>query len=214
MIVGVLALSLNSPLASMKVLQTIDQHRFLLESALADSHGYKNVTILGVSSARRLREAINTQLRVGFEAEVASNRLVDGKANPSRGVLEKALQESFGKAGLDLQVQSAAVEITSAGVSASSSQSGKDDGPRKFAVLVAIIGVVACACAATLCLVRRRSARSAAAKECGDSVGEDPTVVVSNQINEIKEKHLSETDVDLASVSTGTPSTHSEVSEP
>merc|ERR1719440_2384443 len=93
----------------------LGQHHSLLENAIASSHGYK-VKILGVDSARRLRDAsaMNTQVRVRFEAQVSGRSPVSDEASDLEGELERALQQSFTKAGLDLHVQSATLSISSA----------------------------------------------------------------------------------------------------
>merc|ERR1739845_143469 len=117
-------LSLGSSLPSVEVLEALDQHGYLLEKAVAQYHGYKQVAILSVDSARRLREAVGTQVRFRFEATSHSTT----ETIRPQGELETMLQKSFEEAGLDFQVQSAATEIISSEVSTSSSQPAESGG--------------------------------------------------------------------------------------
>lgn len=212
---GVLAISVSSSLSSAKVLETLDQHRTLLERAIARSHGYKKVTILGMDSARRLRDATSTQARVRFEAEVAGNVLVRSEDAYHAVELEKALQEAFVEAGLDFQVQKAAVVITSNAVSTSSSQGDDIYGFSQLSIACMASGLaVICTCTVLLCLWRRRSARSLATAVDSKNPGENNLVVAPVVAVVTKDKDLSEIDADLASISTGTPSSHGEASEP
>lgn len=228
-VVGVLAISLSSSLTSAEVLEILDQHNFLLENAIAQSEGYRKVTILGVDPARRLREAAVTHCRVRFQAEIGIHKhsghvgakpakslraesegglRAESEANHNETKLEKALQESFTRAGFDFNVFSATIVTSSTEVPASSSQDGRLDQLSK-----GIIGVLA------TCLVlisvaflvwRWWAARRATTpvvvidlKEnvSSEKIGNDNLAMVIA----VKEKDSFEND-DLASVSTGTPS--------
>jgi len=201
---GQLSLFMKSPLTAAEVVETINQHRFLLESALADSHGYRKVTILSVSSTRRLGEIFSTRLRVPFQAEKSGKLL---EAMPPPPVLEKVLQERFQGAALDVQVQSATVEITSEEVMTSPVPVDNErDGFSKVKVgaLIALIGFNVCFCACLLCAVRWLYIRRAATKK-----GDDHH---ASKSNEIDKKQPDEVHNDIASASTGTPSTLGEFS--
>jgi len=215
---GVLAISLSSSLGSDGVITMLGQHHSLLENAIASSHGYKEVKILGVDSARRLRDAsaMNTQVRVRFEAQVSSRSPVSDEASDLEGELERALQQSFTKAGLDLHVQSATLSISSAERSKPDDSSNLALGSMAYlAALIGLLLIFACAAMVAVKIWRRR--RSAgAAKAPGNSLGENNLVVMAVGVSaDIKSKDLEEMD-DLASVSTATPSSHGDTggSEP
>mmetsp|Transcript_130163 Transcript_130163/g.224935 ORF Transcript_130163/g.224935 Transcript_130163/m.224935 type:complete len:371 (+) Transcript_130163:101-1213(+) len=203
-IFGELSLIMESPLTAAEVVETINQHRFLLESALADSHGYRKVVILSVSSTRRLGEIFSMRLQVPFQAEKSGKLL---EAMPPQPVLEKVLQERFEGAALDVQVQSATVEITSEEVMTSPVPVDNErDGFSKVKVgaLIALIGFNVCFCACLLCAVRWLYVRRAATKK-----GDDHH---ASKSNEIDKKQPDEVHNDIASASTGTPSTLGEFS--
>merc|ERR1712072_1459911 len=213
---GVLAISLSSSSAPDGVLTMLGQHHSLLEDAIATSHGYQEVAILGVDSARRLRDAskMNTQVRVRFEAQVSSRAPVSDEASDLEGELEQALQQSFTKAGLDLQVQSATLSISSAEGSKPDGSSNLALGSMTYlAVCIGLLLVFSCAAMVAVKIWRRR--RSAcAAKAPGNSMGENNLVVMAVGVSaDTKSKDLDEMD-DLASVSTATPSSNGEGSEP
>jgi len=212
-VVGVLAISISSSLSSVDMLQTLNQHLHLLEHAVAHSHGYTKVRVLSVDPARRLRETISTQIRIRFEAEGGniSSSLVGGPATHLQAELEKALLQSFEKAGLDFNVESATVVITSAEGPASSPQGDKRLGFSKVGIALTGGIVLFCTCTAMLCMWRRRCTRKAT---FGDKAVANNLVVAPVVGVVMKEKDLSEIDFDLASVSTGAPSTHDDISEP
>jgi len=212
---GVLTLSISSSLESIEVLNTFDQHRPLLENAIADSHSYMNVAILDVSPARRLRDAISTDLRIRFEAEAPRSVLEASEAIQSEPALKRILQQSFEKAGLDLQVQSAEVVIGGQAATTSSAHHRAPGDVIKIAVGILAFGLVfICACASFRCMRRRRSSRAAPVQALGKESGDNNMVVTPVEVLTIKEKQPLEADSDLASASTGTPSSNGDFSEP
>merc|ERR1719265_1569909 len=201
---GQLSLSMSSSLGVAEVIETIDQRRSLLESALADALGYNKVTILGMSSARRLGEIFSTRVQVLFQAE-RSGKLLE--AMPPQRVLEKVLQERFKQAALDIQVQSATVEITSEEIMTSPAPvDNEKDGLSKVWVITAIIGINVCLCACLLSAVRWWYVRRAATQKCVNNA--------ASKSQEVKEKQPDVLQNHFASASTGTPSTLGELSEP
>merc|ERR1711879_285233 len=131
------------------------------------------------------------------------------------GELETLLQKSFEEAGLDFRVQSAATEIIGTEVSTAPSQPAESGGSSNLVVGIAATGVLAIlAGAVMLCMWRRRSIRSMACKAKSEKVQETNVVVATVEGIATKDKDLSGTDVDVASVSTGTPSTNDDTIEP
>merc|ERR1711865_598598 len=204
-IIGVLSISISSSLASPEVLENLRQQGSLFERALAHSHVYKEVTILGLDVARRLRAAINTQVHVRFEAEATKSLQSSDKAISSQAQLKEALQESFAEAGFDFQVQSATVAITSTQRHAGD----KRHAPRLLVVAAIAAGLILCTCGTLLYMCLRKRSRSATkAAAANNELCVAPVIGVP-----CKDNDKCDADIDLASISTGTPSTNDNLSE-
>jgi len=101
----------------------------LLEQLLADTLGHKKVTILDLDISRRLGAATRTHMRLRFEAEPSdesSESQGNPKTIPGKHVLPQVLQQMFEKEGLDLEVQSAIVELEEDSASPASSSETDD----------------------------------------------------------------------------------------
>merc|ERR1719460_2389714 len=199
---GTLDVSIGSSMEPAQVLQMFDQNRTLLEDAIARSHGYIKVVILGVDTSRRLRSATVTRIRVRFQAESIippPERVV-----PTQSDLSQTLQQSFAKAGLDFQVQSAAVVITSSEFS-EPDRSEQNDVLELDVLFIAGGLIMLCSCVAMLCLCKRQHSRAnnVPKHEVSANVIHIAPVVIAKSYD-LSEKD--DKDLDLASVSTGTPS--------
>lgn len=203
-ITAVLSLSINSSLSSPYLLDMLKQNSSLLENALAHSQAYQKVTILGLHAARRLRAAINTQVNVRFEADTLRSRQSTGEANAQ---LKEALQHSFAEAGFDFQVQSARVVISSS--EPMSARSGNQHRLAGFLTIGAIAaGLIFCLCGSLLWFCLRRIRPSALKpSEPNSDLGVTPVYGVP-----CKDDEKCDIDIDLASISTGTPSTTEDLS--
>lgn len=203
-VAGVFDFSIGSSMESAQVLNVVAQQHTLLKNVIAQSHGFTNVAILGVDTARRLRSAIMTRIRVRFQADnfMSPQETVE----PTEDELSQALQQSFAKAGLDFDVLSAAVVITSSEWEPSESKPDEEESMIMVGVLLIVGGLIMiCTCAAMFCLCRRRrSGANKMAKPEGslNAIHTAPTIIAKPA----KGHDLSEKDLDLASVSTGTPS--------
>lgn len=201
---GVFDFSIGSSMESAQVLNVVAQQHTLLKNVIAQSHGFTNVAIVGVDTARRLRSAIMTRIRVRFQADnfMSPQETVE----PTEDELSQALQQSFAKAGLDFDVLSAAVVITSSEWEPSESKPDEEESMIMVGVLLIVGGLImTCTCAAMFCLCRRRrSGANKMAKPEGslNAIHTAPTIIAKPA----KGHDLSEKDLDLASVSTGTPS--------
>jgi len=203
-VAGVFDFSIGSSMESAQVLNVVAQKHTLLKNVIAQSHGFTNVAIVGVDTARRLRSAIMTRIRVRFQADnfMSPQETVE----PTEDELSQALQQSFAKAGLDFDVLSAAVVIASSEWEPSEPKRDEEESMIMLGVLLIAGGLImTCTCAAIFCLCRRRrSGANKMAKPEGslNTIHTAPTIIAKPA----KGHDLSEKDLDLASVSTGTPS--------
>jgi len=203
-VAGVFDFSIGSSMESAQVLNVVAQKHTLLKNVIAQSHGFSNVAIVGVDTARRLRSAIMTRIRVRFQADnfMSPQETVE----PTEDELSQALQQSFAKAGLDFDVLSAAVVIASSEWEPSEPKRDEEESMIMLGVLLIAGGLImTCTCAAIFCLCRRRrSGANKMAKPEGslNTIHTAPTIIAKPA----KGHDLSEKDLDLASVSTGTPS--------
>jgi hypothetical protein len=199
---GTLDVSIGSSMEPAQVLQMFDQNRTLLEDAIARSHGYIKVVILGVDNSRRLRSATVTRIRVRFQAE--STIPPPERVVPTQSDLSQTLQQSFAKAGLDFQVQSAAVVITSSEFS-EPDRSEQNDVVELDVLFIAGGLIMLCSCVAMLCLCKRQHSRAnnVPKHEVSANVIHIAPVVIAKSYD-VSDKD--DKDLDLASVSTGTPS--------
>lgn len=203
-VAGVFDFSIGSSMESAQVLNVVAQKHTLLKNVIAQSHGFSNVAIVGVDTARRLRSAIMTRIRVRFQADnfMSPQETVE----PTEDELSQALQQSFAKAGLDFDVLSAAVVIASSEWEPSEPKRDEEESMIMLGVLLIAGGLImTCTCAAIFCLCRRR--RSGANKMAKPEGSLNTIHTASTIIAKPAKGHdLSEKDLDLASVSTGTPS--------
>jgi len=208
-IVGVLSIFISSSLASPEVLENLKQQGSMLERALAHSHVYQEVTVLGLGVARRLRAAINTQAHVRFEAEATESLQSIDEAISSQEQLKEALQESFAKAGFDFQVQSATVAITSTEPAHTRSGDKRHAPPFLIGAAAIAAGLILCSGGTLLYMCLRKSSRSATkATAAKNELCVAPVIGVPCTDND-----KCDTDIDLVSISTGTPSTNDNLSE-
>jgi len=208
-ITGILSISVSSSGTAPEVLEQLNQQRLLLEKALARSHVYHKVSILGLDTARRLRAAVSTQVHVRFEAEATQSR----EPSHEEPQLEMVLQQSFAKAGLDFQVQSATVAITSTEVSRPSSMKKERSGRRSHVLGAAIGGglvFLLCTCSAFvfMCVRRRSATKASAAMQGASNFCVAPVLGVPCEDND-----KGKPDIDLDSISTGTPGTNDDIPE-
>merc|ERR1711865_561535 len=131
------------------------------------------------------------------------SRQPSGKASSSQAQLKGALQESFAKAGFDFQVQSATVAINS-------SEPAMTFSPVLPLMVAAIAaGLILCTCGTLLCMCMRKRSRSATKATAAKS----ELCVAPVYGVPCKDNDKSDADIDLASISTGTPSTNDNLSE-